>query len=107
MACFPAALRTPAASYITTRANAAASAKIAVSNPSIKPTPVANAVTKVAWELGIPPVPTSRRKFNLFSFTAKITVLTSWAIAQATTAVIKTELPPIRLSPSMVIASFA
>ena len=63
-ACVIAARRTPAASYITTSANASAMANGVERTPSRKPTAVASPATVAECELGMPPIVTSQRRFT-------------------------------------------
>ena len=77
LACFPAALLTPAASYITTNANINAIANIGVPTPIFFPINVASDVTTAECELGIPPAPNILLKLNFFVVTRSYNSLNS------------------------------
>jgi len=64
----PAALLTPAASYMTIRAMATDIPNSPDPHPYCLPITVASETMKEVWELGIPPDPTKRVKSSLFSF---------------------------------------
>src|ERR1700730_11404282 len=83
MACWPAARRTPVASYMTTVEKISAMAKSGDPTPSSRPMIVVRATTRALCELGIPPAVASRRTLNRCSRTESMITLHVWAIAQA------------------------
>src|SRR6202011_3599073 len=83
MACWPAARRTPVASYMTTVEKISAMAKRGDCTPSRRPMIVVRATTRALCELGIPPAVASRRTLNRCNRTESMITLQVWAIAQA------------------------
>src|ERR1700674_1577391 len=83
MACWPAARRTPVASYMTTLAKIKQTAKIADCTPSRRPTIVVRETTSALCELGIPPAVAKRRTLNRCSRTESKMTFATWAIPQA------------------------
>src|SRR5207248_8802295 len=83
IACWPAARRTPVASYMTTLAKIRQTAKSADCTPSSRPTIVVRETTSALCELGIPPAVASRRTLKRWSRTESKITLATWAIAQA------------------------
>ena len=58
-------------SWLTAKITAIANSELA--QPDVCPTPVASAVTRAEWALGIPPVSTSTRKFTLWCLPSSTT----------------------------------
>src|SRR6202521_1657302 len=83
MACWPAARRTPVASYMTTLAKIKHTAKSGDCTPSSRPMIVVRETTSALCELGIPPAVASLRTLNRCSRTESMITLATWAIAQA------------------------
>src|ERR1700737_4300326 len=69
IACWPAARRTPVASYMTTLAKIRQTAKSGDCTPSRRPTIAASKTTSALWGVGIPPAVASLRTLNRCSRT--------------------------------------
>src|SRR5229473_6574030 len=83
IACWPAARRTPVASYMTTLEKIRHTAKSGDCTPSRRPIMVVSETTSALCELGIPPAVASRRTLNRCSTTESMMTLQTWAIPQA------------------------
>src|SRR5207249_11154827 len=89
IACWPAARRTPVASYITTELKISARANSGDSTPWSRPMMVVSDTTSALCELGIPPAVASRRTLSRRKSTESMITLLAWAITHATSGTTK------------------
>src|SRR5437667_2663509 len=83
-ACRPAARRSPAASYMTTKVKIRAIANAAEPTPEYLPIAVVRPITIALWLLGMPPVSARTLRFKRRWRTEVSVTLAAWARAQAT-----------------------